>query len=305
MSGHYREASGPSTETDRVGKLTRMSAHLAIVDRVPFARAIDADIYYEDSGGTGPVVLLAHEFLMDRTMFAAQQAALAPEFRIVAWDARGHGRTEDQRLPFTFWTAARDSLTVLDTLGVERAVVGGTAQGGFTALRTALVAPERVSGLVLISTEAHGPAREMSTATRRFLDIWNDRGSRAHAAERLADWLIGEDEWHRDLWIRQWMSHDHSGLDAAVGCLLGRDDVLGRLHEITCPVLVVHPTASGIADHRARALADGLPAATYLEITGARLGVSMTHPDLVNTAVRRFLRERVLGDPRPMTVSGR
>ncbi|GAD87514.1 putative hydrolase [Nocardia asteroides NBRC 15531] len=260
---------------------------------VPFARAIDADIYYEDSGGTGPVVLLAHEFFMDRTMFAAQQAALAPEFRIVAWDARGHGRTKDQRLPFTFWTAARDALTVLDTIGAERAVVGGTAQGGFTALRTALVAPERVAALILISTEAHGPTREQSTATQRFLDEWHDRGSRAEAADRLADWLIGDDDSHRDVWTRRWVDDAHHGLDAAVGCLLGRDSVLDRLREITCPALIIHATHSGIAGDRARTLADGLTASSYLEIDGARLAVTMTHPEPVNAAIARFLRERV------------
>lgn len=95
-------------------------------------------------------------------MFASQAAALAPEFRIVTWDARGHGRTRDEGLPFTYWTAARDALTVLDQLGVERAVVGGTSQGGFSAMRTALLAPERVEALILISTEAHSPTRRNS-----------------------------------------------------------------------------------------------------------------------------------------------
>ncbi|TDP39873.1 pimeloyl-ACP methyl ester carboxylesterase [Nocardia ignorata] len=266
---------------------------LAILVLVPFARAIDADIYYEDSGGTGPVVLLAHEFFMDRTMFEAQQTALAPEFRVVAWDARGHGRTRDQRLPFTYWTAARDALTVLDALGVERAIVGGTAQGGFTALRTALVAPERVAALILISTEAHGPTREQSTATQRFLDEWHDRGSREEAATQLADWLIGDDNHYREIWTRRWVGDAHNGLDAAVGCLLGRDSVLERLPEITCPALVIHATHSGIAGKRARMLADGLTASTYVEIDGARLGVTMTHAEPVNAAIGRFLRERV------------
>lgn len=264
---------------------------------VPFARAIDADIYYEDSGGTGPVVLLAHEFFMDRTMFAAQQAALAPEFRVVAWDARGHGRTKDQRLPFTYWTAARDALTVLDAIGVERAIVGGTAQGGFTALRTALVAPERVAALILISTEAHGPTRGQWAATQRFLDEWHDRGSREEAAGRLADWLIGDDDWYRDIWTRRWTGDAHNGLDAAVGCLLGRDSVLDRLGEITCPALIIHATHSGIADERARTLADGITASTFVEIDGARLAVTMTHPEPVNAAIGRFLRDRVSLSP--------
>lgn len=257
---------------------------------MPFARAIDADIHFEDSGGTGPVVLLAHEFFMDSSMFAAQRAALTPEFRIVSWDARGHGRTRDQRLPFTFWTSARDALTVLDHLGIEQAVVGGTAQGGFTALRTALLAPERVTGLVLISTEAGGLSSAQSVATLRFLDRWYDESSRERAAQRLADWFIGDDEWYRTIWTRRWLARPARDIEVAAGCVLARDSVADRLGEITCPALVVHATDSGIATERARALALGLSGSTYLEIEGARLAVTMTHPDLVNAALGRFLR---------------
>lgn len=260
---------------------------------VPFARAIDADIHYEDSGGSGPVVLLAHEFFMDRTMFAAQMAALAPEFRIVSWDARGHGRTRDEGLPFTYWTAARDALTVLDHLGAERAVVGGTAQGGFTALRTALIAPERVSALILISTEANGPTAEQSDATQKFLAEWYDDGSRQQAANQLASWLIGDDNWHRTVWTTRWLLRDCRGIEVAAGCLLSRDSVLERLSEITCPALVIHATDSGIPPDRAQQLTQGITGASYVEIAGARLAVTMTHPEPVNIAMRQFLRERI------------
>ncbi|MFC9892329.1 alpha/beta fold hydrolase [Nocardia sp. NPDC127579] len=260
---------------------------------MPFASAIDADIHYEDSGGDGPVVLLAHEFFMDRTMYASQMAALAPEFRIVSWDARGHGRTTDQGLPFTYWTAARDALTVLDQLGAERAVIGGTAQGGFTALRAALIAPERVSALILISTEAHGPTREQSTATQKFLDQWYDEESRRQAVNQLAHWLIGDDNGYREVWTERWLTRDRQGIEVAAGCLLARDSVLERLTEITCPALVVHATASGMAHDRARHLAGGLARSTYVEISGARLAVTVTHPDPVNRAIRQFLREHL------------
>ncbi|RJO72386.1 alpha/beta hydrolase [Nocardia panacis] len=257
---------------------------------MPFARAIDADIHYEDSGGDGPVVLLAHEFFMDRTMFASQMAALAPEFRVVAWDARGHGRTTDQGLPFTYWTAARDALTILDHLGVRSAVVGGTAQGGFTALRTALLAPERVAALILISTEAHGPTPEQSSATHEFLDEFFDTHSRLNAVSRLASWLIGEEECHRAPWTERWLVRDREGIEVAAGCLLGRDSVLHRLVDIACPALVIHATESGIARERATQLARGINGSTYLEIAGARLAVTMTHSGPVNHAIQQFLR---------------
>lgn len=268
-----------------------MSLPLAILYFVPFARAIDAEIHYEDSGGEGPVLLLGHEFLMDRTMFASQIAALTPEFRLVSWDARGHGRTRDEGLPFTYWTCARDALTVLDQLGVERAVIGGTSQGGIIGLRTALLAPERVAALVLLSTEAHEPSRQELANARSFLDKWYEDGPRPALAEHLARRLIGDDDWYRAVWVKRWLTRDPNATEVAASAMLGRDAVLDRLAEITCPTLLIHPTRSGIPLAHARELAARLPDVRYLEIEGARQTVNMTHPVAVNNAIRQFLRE--------------
>lgn len=266
----------------------------AILVHVPFARAIDAEIHYEDTGGRGPVVLLGHEFFMDRTMFASQVAALSPEFRIVTWDARGHGRTRDEGLPFTYWTAARDALTVLDQLGVERAVVGGTSQGGFSALRTALLAPERVAALILISTEAHSPTTRELETSRRFLDCWWEPSIRHALADHMARWLIGDDAWHRAVWTQRWLARDPHELEAAAGCLLARDSILDRLSEITCPALVVHPGKAGVPRAHALEMAHQLETTRFVDIEGARQAVNMTHPTQVNSAIRDFLRGEVL-----------
>ncbi|WP_227984212.1 alpha/beta fold hydrolase [Nocardia spumae] len=261
---------------------------------MPFAHAIDAEIHYEDTGGRGPVVLLGHEFFMDRTMFASQAAALSPEFRIVTWDARGHGRTRDEGLPFTYWTAARDALTVLDQLGIERAVVGGTSQGGFSAMRTALLAPERVAALILISTEAHSPTREELETSRRFLDHWRKPNIRHALAEHLARWLIGDDAGHREVWTERWLARDPHELEVAAGCLLARDSILDRLTEITCPALVIHPARAGVPRPHVLEMARRLHRSRFLEIEGARQAVNMTHPAQVNAVIRDFLRGDVL-----------
>jgi pimeloyl-ACP methyl ester carboxylesterase len=261
---------------------------------VPFARAIDAEIHYEDSGGRGPVVLLGHEFLMDRTMFAAQVAALPPRFRIVTWDARGHGHTRDQGLPFTYWTSARDALTVLDQLRVERAVVGGTSQGGFSAIRTALLAPDRVAALILIATEAHGPSAHELTNSRRFLERWYEPRLRHAMAQHLAQWLIGDDVEFRATWVQRWLDRDPHATETAAGCLLTRDSILDRLHEIACPVLVIHPSRAGVAREHAVEMARTLTNSQFLEIPDARQAVNMTHPDQINTAIRDFLHGTIL-----------
>ena len=50
---------------------------------MPDANINGQRLYFEDSGGNGAPVILAHGFLMDHEMFAPQVAALAPEFRVI------------------------------------------------------------------------------------------------------------------------------------------------------------------------------------------------------------------------------
>jgi len=61
---------------------------------MPYADVNGQRLYYEDSGGSGMALVLAHGLLMDHEMFAAQVAALSGGCRVVTWDERGHGLTE-------------------------------------------------------------------------------------------------------------------------------------------------------------------------------------------------------------------
>src|SRR5580658_5697948 len=120
---------------------------------MPTAAVNGIHVNYADSGGDGPAVVLSHGYQMDASMFDAQVTALAPEYRVITWDERGHGGTPAPG-PFSYWDSARDVLALLGHLGIERAVLGGMSQGGFLSLRAALLAPQRVRGLVLIDSQA-------------------------------------------------------------------------------------------------------------------------------------------------------
>lgn len=128
------------------------------------------EVAYTDHGGSGPVVVLLHSFLMDGRMFEPQLAAF-DGFRCVTVDERGHGGTPASG-PFDYWDVARDVLGVLDHLGVERAAVVGTSQGGFVALRMALLAPERVTALAVLGTSAAAEDPAVAAGYRAVLDAW-------------------------------------------------------------------------------------------------------------------------------------
>jgi pimeloyl-ACP methyl ester carboxylesterase len=73
--------------------------------------------------------------------------------RVIAYDARGHGRSSPAPSPrrYEYGDLGEDLVAVLDQLGIERAVLAGASMGAHTALWLALRAPERVAGLVVIT----------------------------------------------------------------------------------------------------------------------------------------------------------
>ncbi len=258
---------------------------------MPHAQVNGQRLYFEDSGGDGPPVILAHGFLMDQTMFDPQVEALAPEFRVIRWDERGFGQTEFDGQPFTYWDSAQDCLGLLDHLGIAQAVVGGMSQGGFLSLRTALTAPERLAGLLLFSTQAAVEDPETRAGFQQMVDVWSEHGPVDELVTGLSTILLNHPD-HNDHWIAKWKARDKSFMAEAGRCLLSRDDISDRLGEIAMPALVVHGTADGgIAPPCAQAMADGLgDCRGIVWVEGAAHAPNLTHPAEVNPPVLSFLR---------------
>ena len=261
---------------------------------MPVAAVNGIEINYTDSGGQGPTVVFSHGYLMDHTMFDQQVAELAPEYRVITWDERGHGGTWAPG-PFTYWDSAADVLALLDELGVERAVLAGMSQGGFLSLRAALTAPDRVRALVLIDTQAGVEDPAVAPGYEQLHQIWLDNGP-GPVQEVVASIILGPGQW--DEWYAKWNEQyaewapdDLGQLTWPFRCLMDRDDLTGRLADITCPSLIVHGTAdAAIPMARAEAVRDGLGGpATLIPIEGAPHASNVTHPSEVNQAIFGFL----------------
>jgi 3-oxoadipate enol-lactonase len=254
------------------------------------ARLNGQEIAYDDSGGDGPPVVLAHGFLMDRTMFAPQVAALRDAYRIVTWDARGFGDTVFDGKPFTYWDLAADCLALLDRLEIERAAIGGHSQGGFVALRFALTAPERTRALVLLDTQAGPEDREAIPFFESMLDSWVANGPSEEIAGVVAGLILGSPELTK-AWIPRWMARDPELMEEPGRALLTRDDLTPRLGEIEIPALVVHGTAdASIPIEKAAVLAAGLPRCRgVVPIQDATHSANLTHPGAVTDAINAFL----------------
>jgi len=259
---------------------------------MPYALLNRQRLHYEDSGGDGLPVILSHGFLMDHEMFARQVAALRPEFCVITWDGRGFGQTGCDGQPFTYWDSARDCLALLDHLGIRQAVFGGMSQGGFVSLRAALLAPDRVLGLVLIDTQAGAEDPEKISGYRQLMAGWIAHGLSDEVAQIIAGIIIADAE-ESVSWIAKWKAlTDPRQLVAPTDCLLGRDDITARLPAIAVPALVIHGSLdTAIPLSRAEALCAGISGRTELVvIEGAAHAANLTHAAAVNPSIKAFLR---------------
>ncbi len=102
--------------------------------------------------GDGPLLLALHGLTATRRyVFHGSRTLERSGYRVIAYDARGHGESDPAPTPgeYRYAEYADDAVAVLDMAGADRAVLVGHSMGAATAVRVALLHPERVAALVL------------------------------------------------------------------------------------------------------------------------------------------------------------
>lgn len=138
---------------------------------MPTARVRGIDLYYEEYG-EGPHLIVAHGLMgslatMPTFGWRIQDIA-ARGLHVVAYDARGHGRSgyTKRRADYHWAALAEDMRGLMSALGIERASVCGGSMGAGTAIMLALAHPESIEKLILVSPPPFG--EDLAFARRTF-----------------------------------------------------------------------------------------------------------------------------------------
>lgn len=123
---------------------------------MPKAHSNGIDLYYETTGVGEPLVLIAG-LGYSMWMWHKMVPGLAKNFRIITFDNRGVGQSDQPAGPYSAQMLADDTVGLITALGFERAAVLGHSMGGFIAQALALKHTERLSKLILAATNFGGP----------------------------------------------------------------------------------------------------------------------------------------------------
>lgn len=180
----------------------------------------------------------------------------------------------------------------MDHLGIERAAVAGTSQGGFVALRAALLAPSRITAVAAFGSSADAEDEVTKAAYQPLLQAF--RASTTFdppqaAIETMAAVCFGGD-FDGSVWKRTWQTWNRDQLELTFNALIGRDSIADQIGAVRCPVLVMHGTkdvayALDIGQRIAQKVSD----AEFVAVEGGHHFLSMANPDAVNSALQSFL----------------
>jgi 3-oxoadipate enol-lactonase len=238
----------------------------------------------------GPTVVLGGSIGSTTAVWEPQGAALAADFRVIAYDHRGHGGSPAPTGPYTIDVLAADVLALLDDLAVQRAHFVGLSLGGMVAQNIAARSPQRVDRLVLACTAPHYPDHEswlQRAATVRA------GGTQAIADVSLERWLTSDyrlehpDETAR---LRQMIVDvDREGYAACCEAIASMD-LRNDLSRIVAPTLVIAGAQDqAVPPDQMRELAAAVSAARFEVVPGAHVP-SIEHPAVFTDLLLAHLR---------------
>jgi 3-oxoadipate enol-lactonase len=236
--------------------------------------------------------MLSHGLATDLTMWDELTEALRDRYRVLRYDARGHGASAAPAGDYTLDMLVADAVGILDALDVEQTHFVGLSMGGMVGLGMLINHPKRVASAV-IADSRHTTQPEFTEAwLQRAADVRNG-GIEAIVNSTVARWSsAGLAERNpaavarMEAMIRDTSANGYCGCAAA----LARLNYGSRLGEISAPALVV----CGNEDHGAppentRQMHAMIKGSRFLEITQAGHISNIEQPKVFNDAVRGFL----------------
>jgi 3-oxoadipate enol-lactonase len=252
---------------------------------------VAVDVHHTLEGPEGaPVIVFSNSLGTTGAMWDAQAATLSDRFRVLRYDARGHGQTPAPPGPYSMDDLAGDVLALLDRLGLERVTFCGLSIGGMTAMWLGVHAQERIDRLVICCTGMQLPTAEMWTdraalvrekGMGEVIDATMERWFTPAFPERSPEVV----ERIREIFLA-------TNPEGYAGCCeaLADFDMRGQLGPVSAPTLVIAGEDDPVGTpERAAAIADEIQGSRVVVLPNARHLPAVEQADAVTGELEQHL----------------
>jgi 3-oxoadipate enol-lactonase len=251
------------------------------------------DLYARDEG-SGPTIVLLHGVGGNHTVWNGVIPLLTPEFRVIAPDLRGHGRSAaPPGSHYSFLELSRDVGRLLDQRELAEVHWVGLSGGALLALRLALDRPERTRSLTVISGAAYTDNHTRAIA-QRWSEVYGKEGPDPFALRLLKDlyypdWI----EEHLDFadQVREQVKHQDYGPAVRWARSMGTFDERSRIASLQRPTLIVQAMDDAVVDaSHGRILRQSIPGAQIRILAETGHMVPVERPKETAEAIGTFVR---------------
>lgn len=207
---------------------------------MPSVSSSGASISYDVHGPAGaPALLFLNSIGSTRALWDRQRHVFGHAYRVIQYDARGHGQSSVPPGPYTVADLGRDALAIVDAESLATAHVCGLSLGGITALWIAVHAPARVRSLVMANSGARIGSVEFWDARMALV---RERGMAAVADIAIPNWFTEGFRAREPETVQRFRDDiESTAPDGYLDCCaaMREEDLRDSLPSVRCPVLAI------------------------------------------------------------------
>jgi len=251
--------------------------------------------YIDEGPDNSPTIILIHGFPLNKLMWEKQIEMLKEDFRVIAYDIRGHGNTDAGNDNFSIELFVNDLLGLMDALKIDRTILCGFSMGGYIALNAIEAYPERFNALLLCDTNCAADMSEAKEKRLKTIENIKEQGLEKYAGESLKKLFapISFSQHREEIGIvrEMIMNTSKQSLYKTLHALAERKETCPGLHEIKVPVLIMVGKEDEITPPAAAStMHEKIKSSTIHIIDHAGHMSNMENPDQFNNHLTKFLK---------------
>ncbi len=201
-------------------------------------------VSYIDEGSTSsPTIIFIHGFPLNKLMWEKQIELLKENYRVIAYDIRGHGKTDVGNDTFSIELFVNDLLSLMDALKIDKTILCGFSMGGYISLNAIVNYPERFNALILCDTNCAADKPEAKEKRMKAIENIKEKGLEQYAEESLKKLFapISFSKHLEEIAIvrKMIMNTSRQSLYRTLHALADRTETCTRVQELKVPVLII------------------------------------------------------------------
>lgn len=251
------------------------------------------DLYYKISGDGQPLLFI-HGLGSSSRDWEYQLPFFALRYQTIAFDLRGHGRSQKPPGPYSMSLFAKDTAELIKSLGIAPVHVVGISLGGMIAFQLAVDHPELIRSLVIVNSGPEVVVRTMRDRWNVFLRFAIVRllGMRK-MGEVLSKKLFPKEAQAdiQKLFVERWAENDTRAYLDTLSAIVGWS-VTDQIHKINVPTLVIAADGDYTPVSVKEAFVARMPNAKLTVVPNSRHATPVDSPVMFNETVMSFLMKR-------------